>query len=377
MGTLIRIHGLVCITSLLLTANSFAANNDTLRKNQAISASGNAQYEKLQNALQNLYKIREKGGWPKIVASQKFYMKGQSAPAVKQIKERLRITGEFDSKDTSLAFTDELVTAVQKIQKRFGYTQNGVVDALLIKQLNVPVNDRIQQVVLNMQRFQNSPANDGGTRLVVNIPEYKLHVYEGTEEVFEMNVVVGSEKNKTVTFNDEITNIVFSPYWNVPPKIVANEIQPAIRRNKNYLRNNGYEVTGYENGLPVIRQKPGAQNSLGRVKFVFPNEYGIYLHDTPAKSLFEYPKRTFSHGCIRLAEPQKLAEYLLRNVPGWTTEKIREAMQSGKEQWVKLPVPVSVSLSYYTAWVDEEGLLQLRQDIYELDKAQFNNVASR
>lgn len=376
MGTLIRIHGFVFITSLLLTANSFAANKDTLRKKQVINSSGNAQYEKLQNALQNLYNIQEKGGWPKIVASQKFYMKGQSAPAIRQIKERLRISGDFKSTDTSLIFTNELVSTVQNVQKRFGYKQNGVVDALLIKQLNIPVEDRIQQVALNMQRFQSSPF-DNGTRLVVNIPEYKLHVYEGAEEVFEMDVVVGSEKNKTVTFNDEITNIVFSPYWNVPPKIVANEIQPAMRRNKNYLLNNGYEITGYENGLPVIRQKPGAQNSLGKVKFVFPNEHGIYLHDTPAKSLFEYPKRTFSHGCIRLAEPQKLAEYLLKNVPGWTAEKIQKAMDSGKEQWVKLATPVSVSLSYYTAWVDEEGFLQLRQDIYGLDKAPLDNVAGR
>jgi murein L,D-transpeptidase YcbB/YkuD len=376
MGTLIRITGLVLITGLL-TVNSFASNKDTLRENQASKFSGNAQYEKLQNALQNLYEIQKNGGWPKIIASQKFYLKGQKAPAVKQIKQRLRISGDFDSKDSSVLFSDELVTAVQKVQKRFGYKQNGVVDALLIQQLNVPVEERIQQIQLNMQRFQSLPAISTGTRLVVNIPEYKLHVYEGTEEVFEMDVVVGSEKNKTVTFNDEMTNIVFSPYWNVPPKIVANEIQPAMRRNKNYLRNNGYEITGYENGLPVIRQKPGPQNSLGKVKFVFPNEHGIYLHDTPAKGLFEYPKRTFSHGCIRLAEPAKLAEYLLQNVPGWTTEKIITAMESGKEQWVKLPTPVSVSLSYYTAWVDKEGLLQLRQDIYGLDKASLNNVAGR
>jgi L,D-transpeptidase YcbB len=376
MGTLIRIMVTV-LTTGLLTVNSFASDKDTLRENQASKYSGNAQYEKLKNALQNLYEIQKDGGWPKIIASQKFYLKGQKAPAVKQLKERLRISGDFVSTDTSSLFTEELVSAVQKAQKRFGYKRNGVVDALLIQQLNIPVEDRIQQIVLNMQRFQSYSVTPTGTTLVVNIPEYKLHVYEGTEEVFEMDVVVGSEKNKTVTFNDEMTNIVFSPYWNVPPKIVANEIQPAMRLNKNYLRNHGYEITGYENGLPVIRQKPGPQNSLGKVKFVFPNEHGIYLHDTPAKGLFEYPKRTFSHGCIRLAEPAKLAEYLLQNVSGWTTEKIITAMESGKEQWVKLPAPVSVSLSYYTAWVDEEDLLQLRQDIYGLDKASLNNVAGR
>jgi murein L,D-transpeptidase YcbB/YkuD len=377
MGTLIRINGMALIVCLIISVSGFAFNKDTLRKDGADTRTGNVQYEKLQNALQRLYEIQKQGGWKKIVATQKFYLKGQNAPAVKQIKERLRITGEFDSKDTSAIFTEDLASAVQKVQKRFGYKQNGVVDALLIKQLNVPVEERIQQVLLNMQRLKNNPTASNGTVLIVNIPEYKLHVYEGTQHVFDMDIVVGSEKNQTVTFNDEMTNIVFSPYWNVPPSIVANEILPAMKRNKNYLRNNGYEITGYENGLPVIRQKPGSNNSLGQVKFVFPNEHGIYLHDTPAKGLFEYPKRAFSHGCIRLAEPAKLAAYLLRNVPGWTEEKIKKAMNSGKEQWVKLPVVVSVSLSYYTAWVDNEGLLQLRQDIYGLDKKSMNNVASR
>jgi murein L,D-transpeptidase YcbB/YkuD len=376
MGTLIRINGIILLLSLSASINSFAFDKDTLRRD-GMNHPANGQYEKLQNALGRLYEIQRKGGWPKINATQKFYLKTQNAPAIKQIKERLRITGEFNSKDTSSIFTEELVTAVQRVQKRFGYKQNGVVDALLIKQLNVPVEDRIQQVLLNMQRFKNNSAANTGTLLIVNIPEYKLHVYEGTDHVFDMDIVVGSEKNQTVTFNDEMTDIVFSPYWNVPPSIVTNEILPAMKRNKNYLRNNGYEITGYENGLPVIRQKPGKQNSLGQVKFIFPNEYGIYLHDTPAKGLFEYPKRTFSHGCIRLAEPEKLARYLLRNIPGWTNDKIKKAMNSGREQWVKLLHPVSVSLSYYTAWVDEENLLQLRRDIYGLDKKLINNVASR
>jgi murein L,D-transpeptidase YcbB/YkuD len=375
MGTL-NINKILLLLSLFVTANSFAFDRDTLRKDEFHPVT-NAQYEKLQNALSRLYEVQKKGGWAKIIAAQKFYIKGQNAPAIKQIKERLRMTGEFTSQDTSSVFTDELVTAVQKIQKRFGYKQNGVVDALLIKQLNIPVEERIQQVLLNMQRFKNNPAVNNGILLIANIPEYKLHVYEGTQHVFDMDIIVGSEKNQTVTFNDEMTSIVFSPYWNVPLSIVANEILPAMRRNKNYLRNNGYEITGYENGLPVVRQKPGPNNSLGQVKFVFPNEHGIYLHDTPAKSLFQYPKRAFSHGCIRLAEPQKLAEYLLRNVPGWTEEKIKKAMSSGQEQWVKLPAPVSVSLCYYTAWVDDENLLQLRSDIYGLDKKTMQNVASR
>jgi murein L,D-transpeptidase YcbB/YkuD len=377
MGTFIRINGIALLCSLLISVDSFAIK-DTARKDPSgQSYPGNSQYERLQNALQSLYEIEKKGGWPKITATQKYYLKGQTAPAIKQIKQRLKTSGDFTSNDTSSVFTNELVAAVQKVQKRFGYKQNGVVDGLLIKQLNVPVEDRIQQLLLNLQRFQNASSINNGTGLVVNIPEYKLHVYEGSEHIFDMDIVVGSEEHKTVMFSDEMTSIVFSPYWNVPPSIVENEMLPAIQRNKNYLRNNGYEITGYENGLPVIRQKPGPGNSLGQVKFVFPNEYGIYFHDTPAKGLFAYPKRTFSHGCIRLAEPAKLAEYLLRNSPGWTAEKIKKAMNAGKEQSVKLLKPIAVTIAYYTAWVDDEGLLQLRQDIYGLDKGTVTNVASR
>ena len=183
-----------------------------------------------------------------------------------------------------------------------------------------------------------------------------------------MAIVVGSVSNKTVIFDDELTHVVFSPYWNVPQSIVRNEILPKMRSSSTYLRRNGYEKTGTENGLPVIRQKPGPGNSLGLVKFVFPNNHNIYFHDTPQKSLFEFPKRTFSHGCIRLEEPAKLAEYLLRNDPDWNATKIRSAMNAGQEQWVKLDVPVAVSLTYYTAWVDNEGVLNFRQDVYGLDK---------
>ena len=372
MGTLIRKNEISVFVSILISLNSFAFTSDTLRNGQIDNHSSNPQYEKLQNALQDLYEIQKNGGWPKIIAKQKFYLKGQSAPAIKQIKDRLRITGDFSSDDTTEVFTIDLVMAVVNVQKRFGCKPNGVVDANLIKELNIPVESRIQQLLLNMNRFQQMPLTDSATRLVVNIPEYKLHVYEGSQHIFDMEVVVGSEEHKTVLFDDEMTNVVFSPYWNVPPKIVENELLPAMRRTKNYLRNNGYEITGYEAGLPVIRQKPGLQNALGQVKFVFPNDHGIYFHDTPAKGLFQHPKRAFSHGCIRLSEPYKLAQYILKNVPGWTSDKIWNAMAAGTEQWVKLPKPVEVSITYYTAWVDAGGLLNFRQDVYGLDTTQMN-----
>ena len=375
MGTLIRINSIVIV--LFFSANNFSAfANDSTQK-KPVSFSYNTRYELLRKALDKYYAIQKNGGWNTVKATKKFYLKGQSDPVIRQIKQRLAVSGDFNSKDSSSIFTDELVKAVQKAQKRFGYKQNGVVDALLIKQLNVPVEDRIQQLLINMQRLQSSPASAPGIKLVANIPEYKLHVYQGNDEVFDMDIVVGAETHQTEVFNDEMTYIVFSPYWNVPSSIVENEILPAMEANKNYLRNNGYEITGYENGLPVIRQKPGPHNSLGQVKFVFPNDKGIYFHDTPAKALFQYPKRTFSHGCIRLAQPARLAAYLLKSDKKWTPEKIRKAMNLGVEQAVKLPQPVAVSLTYFTAWVDNEGQLQLREDIYGLDKKEAYKVASR
>lgn len=334
------------------------------------------QLELLQDVLIRYYGIKEKGGWSTIKATKKFYQKGQKDAVVVQIKKRLHITGEFTAEDFTEVFTNELKAAVEKAQKQFGQKVNGVVDAQLIKQLNVPVDVRIQQLEANISRLQNAKPVLPGTRLVANIPEFRLYVYEGDQPVFDMAIVVGTKSNRTVVFDDSLTHVVFSPYWNVPRSIVRNEILPAMRKSSSYLRRNGYEQTGTENGLPVIRQKPGANNSLGRVKFIFPNKYNIYFHDTPARSLFELSKRTFSHGCIRLAEPAKLAEYLFRNSREWTPGKIKKAMLSGREQWVELDQPVAVSITYYTAWVDDEGVVHFREDVYGLDK-QVNKIAMK
>ncbi len=327
-----------------------------------------AQASLLQKQLDRLTEVAGSGGWGTIQAKQKFYQKGQKAPAVVQIKYRLYRSGDLAENDKTDVFTEELAQAVQKLQRRFGFTENGVVDAALVKQLNIPVEKRIAQIHANLGRLQQLKQPAGGTWLVANVPEYKLHVYENNQQVFDMNIVVGSLDNKTVLFSDEIQYLVFSPYWNVPPTIVAEEILPAMRRNPFYLRNNGYEKTGTEDGLPKIRQKPGAKNSLGRVKFVFPNSHNIYLHDTPAKSLFSLKKRAFSHGCIRLAEPAKLAEYLLRQQPQWSASQIEQAMNSGKEQRVDLSAPVPVAITYFTAWVDQEGQLNFREDVYGMDQ---------
>ena len=192
--------------------------------------------------------------------------------------------------------------------------------------------------------------------------------YDGNTKVFDMVVVVGKEGHNTTIFSDKLTTIVFSPYWNLPESIVKKEILPSIAKNANYLETHNMEITGGSETLPVIRQKPGGDNSLGKVKFLFPNSFNIYFHDTPAKSLFNKDVRAYSHGCIRLSDPEKLADYLLKDNSKWTPEKIKEAMNSGEEQFVAVKDPVPVFITYYTAWVDDKGLLNFRTDIYGHDK---------
>ncbi|HRX94157.1 MAG TPA: L,D-transpeptidase family protein, partial [Chitinophagaceae bacterium] len=199
--------------------------------------------------------------------------------------------------------------------------------------------------------------------IIVNIPEFMLHVYNKHEPVFDMVVVVGKVGHNTMMFNGDLQQIVFSPYWNVPASIIKNEIMPAIARNPNYLASKNMEKVG-----AGIRQKPGPGNALGKVKFIFPNSFNMYFHDTPSKSLFSRDKRAFSHGCIRLSEPQKMAEWLLRDDAGWNTDKVVAAMNKSYETPVKLKEPIPVFIIYYTAWVDHDGLLNFRDDVYDHDK---------
>ncbi len=236
------------------------------------------------------------------------------------------------------------------------------------KSLKDSLTIKVQQLLVNMERMKWMPEKPEGKLIVVNIPEFKLHVRNGSAEDFNMDVVVGKEGHNTVIFSGELNQIVFSPYWNVPPSIVRKEILPAIEKNKNYLAEKNMEITGEENGLPVVRQLPGAKNDLGRVKFLFPNSFNIYFHDTPYKELFKKDKRAYSHGCIRLSDPVKMAQYLLQDQKEWTPGKIDSAMNSEKEKYVKIKDPVPVLISYYTTWVDGNGAIVTAEDIYNHDK---------
>lgn len=328
----------------------------------------NASYGKLKEQLARYHALAAKGGWGTITPDKKKYKKGDASPTLVRVKQALHALGDLPVADTTPVFNDTLAMAVASFQARHGYTPDSTMGANFFKELNVPVQKRLQQILLNMDRMRwlpNAPKSDN--LIVVNIPEFVLHMYEGGRKVWDMIVVVGKSGHNTMMFNGDLNQIVFSPYWNVPPSIVKDEILPAMERNPGYLESQNMEITGESNGLPEIRQRPGGANSLGKVKFLFPNSFNIYFHDTPSKSLFERDKRAFSHGCIRLSDPEKMAQYLLRNQPEWTPERISEAMNAGEEKYVKLKNPVPVIITYYTAWVDEGGKLNFREDIYKHD----------
>jgi murein L,D-transpeptidase YcbB/YkuD len=329
----------------------------------------NVRYGQLKEHLKHYFTVVAQSGWQPIIHTGKSLKKGAASPTVAKIKRMLQMTGDLPGADTSQVFNDSLVMAVKNFQLRHGYTPDGIVGATMLKEMNVPAKKRLQQLLINMERMRwmpNEPTSDN--LIVVNIPEYVLHMYEGKKKVWDMNVVVGKEGHNTTMFTGDLNQVVFSPHWNVPESIVEKEILPKMASNPGYLESQNMEIVKDDGSLPTIRQKPGGDNALGQVKFLFPNSFDIYFHDTPSKSLFSKDKRAYSHGCIRLSDPTKMAEYLLRNQPEWTSERIFSAMNAEEEKFVKVKKPVPVFITYYTAWVDDNGLLNFRDDIYGHDE---------
>jgi murein L,D-transpeptidase YcbB/YkuD len=321
------------------------------------------QYNLLKKQLQKYANIKSEGGWPNIQSDKKNYKIGDTAIIISKVKQRLSKSGVYDKSDVDNIFDSSLQKSIFSYQQSIGVKQTGSISAELIKSLNIPVEKRIEDIIVNMERCRWLPQELGNAHLLINIPEYRIHLFENDSFRWEMKIVVGKSKNRTAIFSGEIKYVVFCPYWNVPTSILKKEILPALRRNPNYL--NKHHMQWHDGG---VRQLPGADNALGLVKFLFPNSHSIYLHDTPTKSLFEQDKRAFSHGCIRLAEPVKLAKYLLRNDDKWDDQKIEEAMKAGTEKYVVLKNPVPVYITYFTCWVDNKGVLQFRDDVYELNK---------
>ncbi|HMO33263.1 MAG TPA: L,D-transpeptidase family protein [Lacibacter sp.] len=321
------------------------------------------QYAKLKEHLKRYRQIEAAGGYPKIVADKKSYRLGDSSPVIGVIRKRLELSRDLPANNNSHLFDETLEAAVKQFQHRYGMKEDGVVGAGVLAEMNQPIEKRIRQLIVNMERCRWLPVTLNRDYFVVNVPEFRFHAYENDSLAWSMKVVVGKVIHETAIFNGMMKYVVFAPYWNVPPGIMRNEVLPAIRRNPNYLARNHMEWNG-----KMIRQKPGPWNALGKVKFLFPNSHNIYLHDTPAKNLFDQDQRAFSHGCIRVEQPQRLAEYVLRHQPEWTDARIDSAMKGTKELYVTIKQPIPVLIAYFTAWVDKDGLLNFRKDLYKRDE---------
>lgn len=328
----------------------------------------NPQYDKLQHFLSVYSKLSKATEADSIVYLKKPLRRNDVAETITQIKARLAVFGDLVQNDSTPVFDTTLLRAVKLFQRRMGLSVDGIIGNKMIEELNVPIKQRVRQLLVNIERVRWMPPEKDTNYILVNIPEYKMHVFDSGHLQFDMNVIVGTAANSTVIFNGQLKYIVFSPYWNVPESIVKKEILPALQKNPDYLAKNNMEIYGKPGLVPNIRQKPGGINSLGLVKFLFPNNYNIYFHDTPNRELFTQSSRSFSHGCIRLGEPMKFAQYLLRSDTSWNQIKIDSAMHLPKEKWVTLKKSIPVFITYFTAWVDKNGLLNFRKDIYGHDE---------
>jgi L,D-transpeptidase YcbB len=343
-------------------------------------------YIRLREALKQYRLAKQQGGWPKIENVQKPLKPGDSSQVVLSL--RARILGKNAPGATSQVYDDRLAAEVKNFQIRHGLKPDGVVGGETLKKMNVPVEERIDQIIINMERWRWVPKRFEDKYVLINIPEYMMHVMEKDKEVMSMKVVVGKEMHATPVFSDKMEYIVFYPYWNITPQILTEEIAPAQAKNPNYLAQNDMEVVkdignNKVEVLPAssidwysvneeskfrVRQRPGKKNPLGFVKFIFPNEKNIYLHDTPADHLFNQTERGFSHGCIRIEKPFELAQYLLKDQKQWNASSINAAMHGGAEKYVNLTAKVPVYIVYFTAWVDANGAVHFRDDIYNHDR---------
>ena len=329
---------------------------------------GNRTWAGLRQQLRPYYEAARGGGWPALGAAPGLRA-GSRSPAVSALKKRLAATGDYPAGDTSDRFSDTLATALRAVQQQFGLQPTGALNDSLLRELNMPAEARVQQLLVNMNRALWLPPATDSSRIEINVPAQELLVWSDTGLVMSMPVIVGKEGSGTVAFSDRISTVVFNPYWNVPEGIVRREIMPALKRDPAYLRKKNMEVLGGSDSLPRIRQLPGKDNALGRVKFLFPNSFDIYLHDTPHKELFSRQDRALSNGCIRVARPDSLAAYILRGQGGWTPQKITAAMNGGgEEEQVAVKRPVPVSISYLTAWTAADGKLRFRRDVYGYDR---------
>ena len=356
-------------------------------------------YAMLKGELVRYQGIAARGGWPAIPAGPKFG-KGSHDRRVITLRERLIASGDLAlaEENEKSVFDHPLEEAVRKFQKRHGLTVDGRVGKSTYAALNVPVETRIRQIALNMDRLRWLPGNPAERYIFVNIADFSLQVVENEQVVMSMKIIVGKTEQRSCVLSRKMIYLELNPDWRIPDSIATKEILPQLKKKPEYLTKKNIRVFGGDWGSrskeidPAtvdwsrvrasnfrykLRQDPGVLNPLGRIKFIFPNECEIYLHDTPTRHLFGRTRRAFSHGCIRIEKPLDLATYLLQNKNSWTRKKIMAEIRKEKRQVVMLPDPIDVHIHYGTAWVDQEGILQFRDDLYRIDEIPYEVAACR
>ena len=345
------------------------------------------QYRKLREKLVQYRQIQQKGGLPLVKIRNEKLVPGAQDSGLIALKQYLLLTNDLQVNDTSDLFTPELVIAIKKFQRRMGIVVNGRLDKSTLQLLQIPMDSLINQLLVNLERLRWMPITLGLNYVRINIPAYRLQLIDQGKLLWMSKIVVGKTITPTNIFRNNISQITFNPYWVIPTSIIRKEIVPEARRNANFMVENNMEVLSgsrvvdlnsidwfsYKGNVPfLIRQKPGLNNSLGKMIFLFPNPFHIYLHDTPVKSLFEENERAFSHGCIRLENSLTLAQYLLKDDPKWPQEKIDAVLASDENVEVKLLKKLPVYIVYFTSWVDHKGQLNFRKDLYGLDATLLN-----
>ncbi len=325
------------------------------------------QYYKLQDVLKKYKKLDRSHKWKpiEIEVPYKDLRPDAVSNTIAQVRTRLYLLGDLKQDSKSDVYDRELMDAVMKYKVRNGFKPNYILAEEHIKEMNIPLSEKMETLQLNMERCRAIAAQiaTNDEYVLVNVPSYEMVYVKNGKVQLTSPVFVGAPLTKTTIFNGEIDRIVFSPYWTVPQSIVQNELKSKIASDPNYLAEKNMEMV---NGQ--VRQKPGPDNSLGLVKFMFPNPDDIYMHDTPSKTLFDFEKRTFSHGCINVKLAKELAVAMLKDYPEWNQEKIDKAMEGKTENSFKLTKKVPIYITYFTSLVNENGEIGFFQDVYEKDK---------
>jgi murein L,D-transpeptidase YcbB/YkuD len=352
-------------------------------------------YKELQEALIHYLELQKNGGWPQV-SIEETLNPGESHAAVPLLRERLRITGDYGSCSSTIenSYGECLQEAIVHFQKRHGLSDDGVIGKETIVALNVPIEKRIEQIRLNLDRIKWLHERDSKRHIMINIPAFTLFFEEDKTLRLKMKVITGTRKNPTPVFSNTVRTIVLNPHWNVPKSIIQNEMIPKLLRNPNAMAKEKIEIyTGwgkdakkisggsvnwgryrYSKTVPYrFAQTPGYHNALGKVKFLFPNQFSVYMHDTPTKHLFDKDVRAFSHGCIRLDQPFELLKTFSTFNESVDFEKSQKILKGKRKAYFQLINKVPVDVIYLTAYVDYDGVLQFRNDIYGYDSMQLQS----